>query len=106
MSKILTFTTPQYKSYKVRIPDGALVQKNRDWSGNWLLLGIRHTRNTRTFIPLAQLVEMLEAGQSPELTFRTTGNPQWTVVDLDYGTRRMWGNARYHGIRFLNLEEV
>lgn len=27
------------------------------------------------------------------------GNPRYTVLDLDYGTRREWGSTKYHGIR-------
>jgi hypothetical protein len=95
---ILNIQTPYGKSYKVS-EDGRI-----NGSNTWRLLGIRHTRKTSTFIPLAALFEpgVIEATQ---WRFKTSGNPTWTGEDLDHGTRRTWGNTRYHGIRFCWLTE-
>lgn len=90
---ILNIQTPSGKSYTVT-KDGHI-----NGSANWLMLGIRHTKRTNTVVPLANLFEpgVIEA---TEWRFKTSGNPTWTVDDLDHGTRRTWGNTRWHGIRF------
>jgi hypothetical protein len=63
-------------------------------SDSWRLLGIKHvTRNE--YIQFEQITPALV--QNLNLTYKN-GNPQYTVVDYDHGTRRMWGNTPHHGI--------
>ena len=69
---------------------------------DWKMLGIVHTKRTRDFIPLEQLQNTQILGALPR-TFKN-GNPQWTVVDMDHGTKRIWGNTVYHGIAIIQGE--
>ena len=95
---ILNIQTPYGKHYTVSRAG------HINGSTNWIMLGIRHTRRTSTFVPLTTLFEpgVIDA---TEWRFKTSGNPAWTVDDLDHGTRRTWGNTRYHGIRLCWLTE-
>jgi hypothetical protein len=72
-----------------------LDQKDFKPSGSWLLLGLRHTTCTQSFVPFDKIKHWLTS--KPELLFKN-GNPQWAIEDLDYGIRRTWGNTEYHGI--------
>lgn len=109
-TRVLTFWTPQYNTYQVRLSDGAIRPEREyrmnkgSWSGQWKLLGIRHTKRTRDFMSFDVLVGLLEAGEKIEWLFRTSRNPQWTVEDHDHGTRRTWGNTQYHGIAGMRFE--
>lgn len=94
---VLRISTPYGKDYTID-------QAGRiNGYSQWIMQGIRHVKATTRFVPLAKL---FEPGfiDTLELRYRTSGNPQWTVQDLDHGTRRIWGNTRYHGIRWLWLE--
>ena len=113
-TKVLTFWTPQHRTYQVRLSDGAIRgMKNQSfksnwtpelWYDNWKLLGIRHTKRTNDFISFDMLVTLLESGERLEWLYKTSRNPQWTVEDRDYGTRRTWGNTRSHGIAGMFFE--
>jgi len=49
-------------------------------------------------IPLNRAIKEVK-----EWTFKN-GYPRYTACDLDHGTRRIWGNWNYHGVR--SLREV
>ena len=104
--KVLRFSTPYrpYSKVYTVYPDGCITSENwRKPSGQWKLVGIRHVRKTSLFIPLERLLtgdwSFLQDGR---WRFKTSGNPQWTVEDLDHGTRRRWGR----GIHSMWFEEV
>ena len=63
-------------------------------SGQWKLLGLVHVEY-ECFVPFPQCFE--KDGLPFPLKWKN-GNPAWTVRDLDHGTRREWGNTRYHGV--------
>lgn len=65
-------------------------------SSKWKLLGIEHVKHNE-FIPLKDLL----SGAIPKALLYKNGNPQFTVRDLDCGSRRVWGNTKYHGIKVL-----
>lgn len=71
-------------------------------SGQWKLLGLEHVKRNE-FIPFDALTPSLV--ESLELAYKN-GNPQYTVRDLDHGTRRTWGNTKYHGVRNIRFESV
>lgn len=72
-------------------------------SPTWTLRGIRHVKRNQ-FIPLAQLFANGIPGtvNGSSLTYKN-GNPEWTGEDIDHGTRRVWGNTKYHGIADLRV---
>ena len=65
----------------------------------WRILGIQHVRRNE-FIPLSTLLHTQILGAIPRLY--KNGKPQWTVVDMDHGTKRVWGNTQYHGIAVIS----
>lgn len=70
-------------------------------SGQWKMLGIKHVRRNEV-MTLSQVRRAYGPSEvmpeaKPALLFKN-GNPQWTMVDLDHGTKRVWGNTKYHGI--------
>jgi hypothetical protein len=48
-------------------------------------------------ISLDTFKAMMEAGKS--FLFKN-GTPKYTVLDLDHGTSGLWGNTKYHGIKY------
>ena len=74
-----------------------LDQKDFQPSGQWKMLGIHHVKRNE-FIPL----NFIEPDANFPWTYKN-GNPQWTVVDVDRGTRRIWGNTKYDGIETLRI---
>lgn len=95
---MLEFATPAGKEYKVD-PITGRINNYRDW----YMLGIRHTKRTSHFIPLADITPELLA--TLEMRYKTSGNPQWTIEDLDRGYRRTWMNTKYRGIRWMCFVE-
>jgi hypothetical protein len=72
-----------------------LDQKDFKPSQDWQLLGLRHVKTTTMFIPFDSLKFWLS--HNPTLLYKN-GNPQYTIEDLDHGTRRTWGNTKFHGL--------
>jgi hypothetical protein len=64
-------------------------------SEQWHLLGIRHVKMTNLIIPFGDIPRWLS--ENPPLLYKN-GNPQWTIIDMDHGTPRIWGNTKWHGI--------
>jgi hypothetical protein len=69
-------------------------------SGEWRLEGIRHVHRNE-FYPFKDITPDLI--NSLTLLYKN-GNPQYTVVDYDHGTRREWGNTKYHGISSISFD--
>ena len=83
--------------YKVNEAGDIIRMDQKDFkpSGDWKFLGLRHVKATSNFLRFDQL--------TPEVIARIplkykNGFPQWTIEDLDHGTRRTWGNTHVHGI--------
>lgn len=95
MSK-LHITTPYGNRYIVH-ENGDIQRTDIDHepSGQWKFRGIRNLRCSTLSIPLENIPEFLD--RKPPLLFKN-GNPRWTVMDIDHGTYREWGNTKYHGI--------
>lgn len=69
------------------------------FSGSWIMKGvIRVNTSCRLAISLQELFEM--DLDSVQWRYKN-GNPRFTVMDVDHGTTRAWGNTKYHGIRYI-----
>jgi hypothetical protein len=105
---MLTITTPYGNRY--RIHDNGDIETlvslrgtgpvNNPPSGKWKMLGIKPC-NGGGFIPLERITKAWLA-KNPLLY--KNGNPRYTVVDLDHGTRREWGNTKHHGIKSITID--
>ncbi len=99
---MLTITTPY--GYRYVVHENGDIQRTdleHKPSGNWKMLGIVPVRGG-AIIPLRQIT--LEWLDIHPLLYKN-GNPRYTVMDLDHGTRREWGNTKYHGIRSITLSQ-
>lgn len=63
-------------------------------SDSWKVLGLVELK---PFGRIGKLIPLSEAVKITCFTFKN-GNPKYTAIDLDHGTRRMWGNVRCHGV--------
>ena len=69
-------------------------------SGQWLFLGLQHVKRNE-FIPF----HAITADSLKNLTLLyKNGKPQYTVRDKDHGTTRIWGNPKYHGVKYINVK--
>ena len=108
---MLVITTPRYDTYYV--DENGCITRDIQYtnqsplvrtkpSGEWKLVGVRHVRKN-IFIPLSKLTQ--EKIDSIQWLYKN-GNPQYTVVDLDHGTHREWGNTKYHGIKWIRRDDL
>ena len=100
---MLHLTTPYGKQYRIH-EEGKIERLDMPFTPtmNWRLLGIVLVTQAWPgyMIPLADITpDWLKA---TELLYRN-GNPRYTVVDLDHGTTRIWGNTKVHGIKTLQI---
>lgn len=97
---MLTITTPYGNRYVVH-ENGDIQRTNLEHkpSGEWKMLGIKAVRGG-AIIPLRQIT--LEWLAAHPLLYQN-GHPRYTICDLDHGTRREWGNTKYHGIKTITL---
>jgi hypothetical protein len=65
-------------------------------SGQWKLLGLALVTGNSITIPAAKIKAWLKLKKP--LLYKN-GHPRYTIVDLDHGTLRIWGNTVYHGIQ-------
>lgn len=79
---------------------GEIVRENYAFSSNWKLIGLLPTNcsNFCHLIPFARITP--EWVKSHFLSWKN-GNPHYTVVELDHGSTKVWGNTKVHGIRSL-----
>lgn len=99
---MLTITTPYGNRYIIH--DNGNIERTDipgfEPSGQWKLLGIKPCYGNDGFIPLAQITTGWLAANP--LTYKN-GNPRYTGVDVDHGTRREWGNTKHHGIKTITI---
>jgi hypothetical protein len=103
--KVLTIRLPYGRAYTV-YPNGDIAHLGTTPSGNWKMLGLSPARGWsfgKLAIPLARVFADEELRSN--LLFKN-GNPRYTVVDVDHGTQRCWGNTMYHGVRSITVSEV
>jgi hypothetical protein len=62
----------------------------------WIFRGLQHTKRSE-FIPFNELTQ--DKIDKLNLRYKTSGNPTYTVKDIDHGTKGVWGNTKYHGVR-------
>ncbi|MGH6796597.1 MAG: hypothetical protein ACREDH_15690 [Methylocella sp.] len=94
-------TTPYGNRYYIH--DDAAIEHadGQNGGGNATSWAFRALSSTHPFkfgrpaIPFSRLAEWLAT--APEL-LNKNGTPKWTIIDLDHGTTRCWGNTRVHGI--------
>lgn len=103
---MLQIIKPNAEHYKIDA-QGRIMRQHWNDSGaflapskEWTMRGIVHVKKS-IFIPFSELTP--ERVKGLELLYKN-GRPQWTVVDLDHGTRREWGNTHFHGIKHLYFE--
>ena len=70
-------------------------------SGNWTFEGLAHVKFNE-FIPFKLLTKTLVRNLN---TCWKNGKPRYTVIDIDHGTRRIWGNTKYHGVSRIWFDE-
>jgi hypothetical protein len=97
---VLTLATPYGNYYEVH-DNGDIARPGQKPSGQWKMIAlVSVVRNRPAFVPLASITrEWLDAHP---LMFKN-GKPRYTVRDLDHGTTREWGNARFHGVKAIYL---
>ena len=87
---MLNFRTAYGKHYKVDA-NACIIRCDMKIapSGNWIFEGLKHVRFSE-FIPFAALTkEFVEHFDTCWKNCR----PRYTVVDIDHGTRRIWGDG-------------
>jgi hypothetical protein len=95
---MLHILTPNGKHYKVD-KDYNIIRtdiKGFKASGQWKLLGIASVRSMRMVVLAGEIRSWLK--RKPSLLYKN-GHPQYTIVDYDHGTNRVWGNTVYNGIQ-------
>lgn len=104
MKYYMIISTPYGDRFKVDLMTGYFVSrwtlggKESKFSNtaNWKFKAFTHVkRNDRISL------EWIQAHPSVVDIINWTwknGNPQWTVMDIDHGTTREWGNTKYHGV--------
>ena len=96
---MLHITTP-YGAHYIVNDQGMITQKGRSFSPNWRMIGLAYTgpgfRYGKMFMRFEDLTP--EVIDELEMRYPTSGNPKYTVVDLDHGSRRIWGNTSHHGV--------
>lgn len=105
MTKYLILFTHQRKSYIVELKTGYITQYHYDgrtpqFSGGWKFSGLSHVKRNE-FIPLATIQRTPAILDEIQLQYKN-GKPQYTVRDLDHGTRRQWGD----GVISISLREA
>jgi len=100
---VLNIDTPYGDHYKVDSNGNIIRMDMPDFkpSGEWRMLGITHVKRNYT-IPLNCITPQLLKGL---ILLWKNGKPQWTILDYDHGTKRVWGNTKYHGIKRLYFTE-
>lgn len=93
MKTILNFVTPAGRLYDV-LENGDLTRPGNLPTGGWKFLGLRHVKRNE-IISIEQLTRKFLSDFKP---CWKNGSPQWTVIDRDHGTVRIWGNTKYHGV--------
>jgi len=73
----------------------------------WTFVGIAQTGPGFAFGKLVCYFAALtpELVKATQWRYSTTGTPRFTVIDNDHGTRRVWGNTKAHGIRYMWYED-
>ena len=104
--KELVIVTPYGNRYRVDTR-GRIASSQWGHSDDWIMVGIYPThpfvRNWKHLIRFEDLTE--ERIKQLDLRYKN-GHPRYTVVDLDHGTRRVWGNTAHHGIKYMYWDEV
>jgi hypothetical protein len=95
---MLHIRTPYGKEFEIN-KAGQIIRMDMEFtpSDDWKFLGISHVKR-REFIAFTQLTP--DVIKTLKLRYKN-GKPQYTVIDLDHGTRREWGNTTAHGIQSL-----
>jgi hypothetical protein len=96
---MLNIKTPYGDAYKIN-SSGFISKLGVEPSENWRMLGLMPVQCWQLYnlIPLKEITpEWIETHG----VLYKNGNPRYTVADIDYGTTRVWGNTRVHGVQYL-----
>jgi hypothetical protein len=105
--KKLCITTPYGTNYEINMETRKIVRYGKhvfqeNDGHQWDMVGIMEIlpfNNTR-LIPLKEVEKFLSG--NPNLSFKNR-HPKYTVMDIDHGTTRIWGNWNVHGIRTMYI---
>lgn len=92
----IIITTPHGNRYCVDPVTG-----NINGSHEWRMIGLASVRSDRVCVSLRDLTP--DTVSKLSLKYKN-GNPRYTVMDVDHGTRRAWGNTKYHGVKAIYFE--
>ena len=87
---MLNFRTAHGDHYKVDA-NACIIRCDMEMSpsGQWILEGLEHVK-FREFTPFAALTKEFVRHFD---TCWKNGKPRYTVIDIDYGTRRIWSDG-------------
>ena len=87
---MLNFRTAYGNHYKVDA-NACIIRQDMKVapSGQWIFEGLKHVK-FREFIPFVALTKERVRDLN---TCWKNGNPCYTVMDTDHGTRRIWGDG-------------
>lgn len=89
--RILNIETRE-KVFQIDVETFCFLDRQGIICKKWKFLGLMHVKRTTWSIKAEEVVKLiLEKGREAFPPYKN-GNPQWTVLDLDHGTRRCWGN--------------
>lgn len=94
--------TPYGDEYIVNLENGNISRPNWAESGGWKFIAFKHVKRN-VFIRLEQIKADPNILNAIAWTYKNR-HPQWTVLDLDHGTRRIWRNTIHHGVSGVFLE--
>ncbi len=82
--------------YVIKFSNGLdLTNSPKSHIEDWQVLGIVELK---PFGNIDGLIPLSEAVGIDNYSFKN-GNPKYTIIDLDHGTKRVIGNTKYHGVR-------
>ena len=95
---MLHITTPRGDHYKIDSNFNIIRTDIKGFkaSGQWKLLGLALVTGNGIAVPAEKIKSWLKL-KKPILY--KNGHPRYTVVDLDHGTVRMWGNTIHGGVK-------
>ena len=99
--------TPYCDNYVIDMETGNITRWNYEehprFSGGWKFLALKHVKRNE-YIWLKSIVNDPTILDRIDIKYKN-GHPQWTVLDLDYGTRGLWRNTNVHGVSSISIKE-
>lgn len=86
-----TVRTQDGRYWSVRANDGAITSEiwRTPHAASWRVVGVSEARPFGRVRPVPDWRAILAAGAPPF----SNGSPRYRIVDIDHGTRRLWGSG-------------